>query len=623
MIKTLYNVGLALREKEEYLEYFQPYANPNTSGKEMKVVLAVFEDKKFAGIELEDFSTEKLSKYLFRKPSGPKGSPLAPTSPLYIDKKADANEENLRKFIERLKNSLTKNPILKPYLPDNYFGKDAMEALGSDLMAAIQAQELAAGSYLFSIVLKEGDTYKYVGDFKEYQTLLNEDAYNKYFMLGSTELQAKDRLCAVTNQQAELVWGKIDTLGFAVTDSAFIRGGFDQRQAHKMFPVSPEAAKVLEGARRVVFEKLSNRFFGLNYIILPHFITPNTEAIQKVLASLLRGGDDNTLTAKTGLIAEADKLIPKILSRQELNSQNVYYNILFYQEQQAQFLIKLQVSDIMPSRLANIYHAKEYVEECYRNFALRVYMKKKEVVREPFYISLQSFLPYFTKKDGQGKLTFHPYFFKLVEAIFYKSPLNEQEILKSFLHVVLSEFKQGQDADFEFVRTVKESFVLHQFLYHLGLFPAKPISNNMENQVCVSVKPDAFVAEHPHFFDDKAKEAAFYLGCLVEMLLRKQQSKIGSQVFKKYLNGLNVGAAELKAIFIKWKDKADQYGDTFRKAEWQDIEQYSLCVTAGLMESTKATKTDLSFAFATGMVVQKEYSKQQAAAAKNEVVAEA
>jgi len=615
MIKTFYNIGKILKENEEYQDYFEAYANPNTSGKEMKVILAVFENQQFKKLEMEDFSKKNLDKYLYRKPAGANGFPMLPTLPLYVDKKAEENAKNYAKFFDKIGRSLKNSSVLKSYLPSSYLGKEGINLMSNDFTTALKEKDLQAGTYLFSCQFIIDGKNKYLGEIQACKELLITEAYNKYFATKTAKFIGKNKICAVTYEPSETVWGKVDTLGFTVNDEAFIRGGFDANQAYKMFPVSPDAVKIIEGASRIIFEKMKNSFFGLYYVILPRFLDEKAEWQEKVINNLLNKSEEmeHTLQGRTGLININENIILKILSREKLDKNSVYYDIFFYETQQSQFLIKLHVSDILPSRFSLIYNIKEYIERMYGSFAAKMIKEKgeKQGKLTPFAISFGALLPFFSRKDSKGKVTFHPYFFKLVEAIFYKSPLNEQQILKAFVEDIIKKFKNSQDADWEFTQTVKEAFVLYEFLTQLELF-SKPKTIMMNEENYVAISPKDFVVQHQHFFDDKAKEAAFYFGCMVEMLLKKQQAKIGNQPFRKYLNGMNIDAIQLHKIYLKWYEKVhNQYNDTFRKSEWSEIEQYSTIVNSGLITPNKASKTDLSFAFATGLVIQKEYAKSQ------------
>lgn len=614
MIKTIYSIGKILKENEEYQDYFEAYANPNSSGKEMKVILAIFENQQFKGIELEDFSKKNLDKYLYRKPAGSNGFPILPTLPLYVDKKAEENAKNYTKFFDKIGRSLKNSSVLKSYLPPSYLGKDGIDLMSNNFITALKDKDLQAGTYLFSIQFVVEGENKYLGEIQACKELLTTDAYNKYFATKTAKFIGKNKICAITYQPSEVVWGKVDTLGFTVNDEAFIRGGFDANQAYKMFPVSPDAVKIIEGASRIIFEKMKSSFYGLFYVVLPRFLSEDVAYQEIVINNLLNNTqkEKQTMGSQMGLIDRNERIILEILEEDSLSSQNVYYDIFFYEQPQAQFLIKLHVSDLLPSRFAEIYKVKNHLEMMYNPLTqktIRVKGKKEDTTIS-FNISFGTFLPFFSRKDAKGKVTFQAYFFKLIEAVFYKSQLNEQQVLKAFVADITKKFKNSQDADWEFTQTVKEAFVLYEFLYQLELFSnQRTVMTNQETYVAIS--PCDFVAQHQHFFDDKAKEAAFYLGCMVEMLLKKQQAKIGSQVFKKYLNGMNIDSQQLRKIYLKWTDKVNQYNDTFRKSEWEEIERYGVTVNSGLMSSSKASKTDLSFAFATGLVIQKEYAKSR------------
>ncbi|MBK8562483.1 MAG: hypothetical protein IPN76_03840 [Saprospiraceae bacterium] len=149
---------------------------------------------------------------------------------------------------------------------------------------------------------------------------------------------------------------------------------------------------------------------------------------------------------------------------------------------------------------------------------------------------------YFSKLIESKKETiFHPYFFKILEAVFYKSPLNYAQILEAFQSEVSAAFKKGYTYEnrFELYKQVKRTFVWLQFFSKLQLFENQN-SAIMEPNTKVARNREDFEAQHPDFFNDPARQAAFNLGCLTEKLLEKQRKRLKSEPFKKYLKGLNL-----------------------------------------------------------------------------------
>jgi CRISPR-associated Csh1 family protein len=612
MIKTIYNVGKILKDVEEYEDYFQPWQNPKVT----KVLCAVYENKQFMGVEVEDFSKTHLYRYLCRKyPS--RGCPLMPSLAYYIASKEDEQIINNSKFIDKVQRSISQNKaILLPYLPNVYFSNDGFRNIDNDILNSIVSKALSAvgDSYFFTLKFFVDGTEKYLGDIEECKQILMSDAYNGYFQTKTANFKAENKICAITNELSAEVWGKISTLGFTVNDQAFIRGGFDANEAYKMFPVSPEAVRIIEGGKRVVFDKIRKQFGTMNYLVLPHFLNDDIPFQKRVLRSLFRAAEENnkstSFNAQLQFIGYNEQLIKEIVADKEgLGQASVYYDIFYYEEQQSQFSIKLHVSDVLPSRFERILNIKTYIETKYQKLTNRIFKKGKKEEVSSFYINLNTIKPFFSKTSvATKKTTLHPYFFKIIEAIFQDTKLNEQQILKAFLGEIIIAYKQ-QD-EYAFAQMTKETIVLYHFFHYLNLFQHQStLPPIMETNPTVALAPRDFVAEHAHFFDNTTKQAAFYFGCMVEILLSKQQSKIGNAPFKKYLNGLSMDIATMRKVHQKWQDKVNQYEDTIKKEEWDFIKKVEPGVCAGLIDtaSNKVSKTDLSYAFITGMVIQRSY----------------
>ena len=241
MIKSFYTIGNVLRKDEAYAEYFEPWANPFPKVKddEAKVVIASIEQGVLQeDLKEENFSKRRVNAYLYRPIQGKNGTNLVPTLLLQVDRNFDKFSDSVRKLIKKVKKSIQNNK-------HSFIRLQQIDLIEQKLLQYYQFINFEK-RYLFTIKIDD----KYFGDYEDYKNLFREDAYSKYYKDSS----AKDKLCAVTYKQSEEVWGRVDTLGFTVDAATFSRNGFDTKDSYKMFPVSPDAVKVLEGAKRIILE---------------------------------------------------------------------------------------------------------------------------------------------------------------------------------------------------------------------------------------------------------------------------------------------------------------------------------------------------------------------------------
>ncbi|MCO6490714.1 MAG: TIGR02556 family CRISPR-associated protein [Phaeodactylibacter sp.] len=594
MIKTLYNIGQALEQSDKYQAYFEPWENPFPGKEEnAKVILVRLENGNVQGIEIENFSRRKLGKYLFRTIRGANGTNLVPTFYFQLSGKADAEKwekeqkNNLRKLCKKIKQSL-KN-----------YGHDFLSESEVDVLEGLLLEKSRQLNKDNSHLLTMSLNGQYFGEFEEYRKLFESEAYAKYY----DKSIAKDKTCAVTYQTEEEVWGRVDTLGFTVNDNAFSRNGFSEKDSYKMLPVSPEAVKLLEGSKKIVLNEVTRRFYNLQYFILPHFVVNmKQDKMKNLLNGFIKATKDGSFETTAESIINNEKILQAIAEREELQH-GVYYDILFYQQQQAQFLIKLHLNDVLPSQIKRIFEAKKQIENYYRPIVKRVYVDKKTKLPEvkAFHITFAYIKDFFSKKVKTDYI-YQPYFFKVLEAVFYGSSLREQQIINAFIKQIRTDFKQQNEEGKSniYARRTKDSFVLYQYFLHLSLFKNKIPMEEKETQP-LQLTTEGFIEQHPAFFDSEYKKGVFRLGSLSAYLMGKQYKKLKSTPFIKQLNSLNIDERAITKILPKLINKLREYDTAV-----PDLEQR---IAQALVQPHQLSKDEISYTFTLGLVMQKEFAK--------------
>lgn len=597
MIKALYTACKILSQIPDYSDYFRPWSNPFPKDKgDAKVVIAELADGVLnPELQLEDFRSGMVDKYLYR-PAKSNDTNLVPTFYLYPDIKPEKQKENIRKMVNRI--TKCRKRFKHPFIHEDYVKK--IEQMLQDFPLSPSTR------YLFTMKI-DG---KYFGDFQEYRDLFVSDAYQKY-KKGSS---AKNKVCAVTYKQESEVWGRVDTLGFTVNDIAFSRNGFNGADSYKMFPVSPDVVKILEGSKRIIIERVSRNFYGLKYFVLPRMIAETSdktaEMIMQTFLDKCGNSESNTLQSQFGSLINNEHIIGEILEDEKLRQQTVYYDIFFFQPNNAQFMIKLHVSDVLPSHFQRIMDAKKQVETKYRLIVDKLPVAKDQF--EPFTITFSNIKDYFAEYSKAAGWLFQPYFFKIVEAVFYGNPLNREQILKAFMDVIRISFKNSKENPYQFSRDVRHTFVIIQFFQKLNLIPSTHMTPTDLPPVGLTL--EAFEQQHPEVFSIPIRKAAFYLGCATEKLLEKQRAHLRSEPFRNNLNGLNLDVAQLRKVHLKLLDKISQYNIAghFYQSEREYIDRLNTQIGPTiLLDDVSLSKTDISYAFAIGIAMQKEFTKEQ------------
>ena len=126
---------------------------------------------------------------------------------------------------------------------------------------------------------------------------------------------------------------------------------------------------------------------------------------------------------------------------------------------------------------------------------------------------------------------------------------------------------------------------------------------------------DEFIGAHPDFFVEPYKKAAFFMGCLTELLLQAQRERLKNEPFLEKLSGLNLDDQGLRILFPRLQEKMAQYKDHIYNYEYSaskgDIQRLRATVAQILMEPCNASRADISFAFTSGLVMQKEFTQYQ------------
>lgn len=621
MLKSFYTIGKVLSQDEKYSEYFEPWANPfpKVKGDEAKVLFAEIKDTILLD-ELTDevFSNQKINSYLYRKVQGANGTNLVPTLLLQMDSNIEKYADNVRKLIKKVKQSVANNG-------HKFISIEQIDTIEKKLIEHHKSMSNDK-RYMFSMKIDEN----YFGDFEGYKELFREEAYSKYYK----DSKSVNKVCSITYKPSPEVWGRVDTLGFTVDALSFSRNGFNVNDSYKMFPVSPEAVKILEGAKRIIIDSdlsLTRNFFGLKYFILPHFIVNNEVLINRTLQTFFQTAHDDISFEKEGdSIIYNETLLHRITEKYELQ-ESVYYDIFFFQPNNAQFLIKLHLSDVLPSRFKEIFDAKKRIEERYR-IINRIVIKAKnakssDIIKnykvnfgglyEKGMPPMYGIKDYFSQKV-RTDIIFHPYFYKILEAVFYGNKLNKETILQAFMETIVIAFKNSKENPNDFSRHVKTSFTIYQFFNELKLinFITMEEKNIESSEIVLNI--DDFISQHNDFFENSdLKKGAFYLGILTNILLEKQNTHLQNKPFMNQLNGLNLDVEQMKKIHLKLMDKLFQYNDKLKKSEHELLEKLNPLIGRNLIKKNDLSRTELSYSFSLGMVMQKEFFYHQLNNQKN------
>jgi len=582
MITTLYNFADLLKDDENLKVYFSPAENP-FEGREQKgrVLVGIIEKGGFKGFQLQNFTTDLIPKILYRR-IAPRGTGIVPTLYVNISGPDKKGKTGIKKTSEKLISSVENNYELFPL--ENF----------DEIAKEFQAFDFNS-DYSYVVTFKIDDNW--LGDINEFKNLFFDDSYKKYYDQQSKGKSInEDQICSITGKIGK-VYGFVNTLGFAIDSQSFIRNGFDTSSGYKMFPVSEDAIPILEGAKALLENKVSARFYdNVKYAILPHFVfQPDRDSAsyiaQKFLDKAAFNADTKEDKGSNGFINDTEEILNEIIKDGDLNRHDIYYSILFFEQQQAQFKIHLELNDVLPSRINYILDAKNKAQERYK--PLTSYTTKSGD-RKSQHITLYRLKDYFSTG---GKNT-QPAFYKLINSIFTGQPYDDSKLLKLVLNSWKTSFKKNfHDKENYFNFLVKNSLGNLYFLQLLGIFKK---NLTMNEEIVQPDKLDAFhfIETHPSYFEKEYLKGAFIFGCLVARLLYNQPGN----AFMKELHGLNIDRNLVTKKFPKLISKLRQYGSELPEMESAAMKYFA-------MQEEKVTKDEISFAFTMGLVLQKDFDR--------------
>lgn len=585
MIKTLYEFGKILIEKEP--NWFMPWQDPFGGKYEKdKIVIIINIDNNKISNEpiLEAYKKTNIDKYLFREAKS-NATNLVPTFYYQVFSNHEKQREEIKKKIKKIKASI------KNY--KHNFIEDSGYIQIDKILQNLQLD--SQKNYLLTFKI-DG---RYFGEYEKYKQLFYDEAFAQY----SDASASKNKVCSVSYAETDQVWGRVNTLGFAVTDQAFSRNGFNTSNSYKMFPVSPNAVKILEGAKKYALSKLSKSFTKLNYFLIPHSINIQERFQKEILDDFINKctNTSNSLFNEGKSIIGNENLINEIINDEKLSQSGIYYDIFFYQINNAQFLIKLHLTDVLPSQFAKFFEVKNQIENRY-DIVTRWENKEKDGFQHYFlnFFNIKDFFSTVRNKET----IFYPFFFKIIEAVFYNSRLNEELVIKYFLQKIISLFKNKNEKGNWYSPVYKRSFVIYQFFSQLGLFTNKN-NNIMEDKTFVALTMDEFIEQHKSLLNSNYAKGIFMLGCLVKKLLNIQYANLKSTPFNKRLNNLIVDNKEVQRIFRETKSKLTDY-----RVSYPVLEAKIFNALSDQNETTKLSRDKMSYLFTGGLVMEDEFKKE-------------
>lgn len=528
MLEAVKELGDLVLEKEKKSSLESLIEDPNANGKYNHVCTIIFEKTddniRFSSVEVEEYRKDYKMRYLYRSgaANGPDFSPSAKltepekTFPMKIlgwfnkalKDKSLSIDQNERAFLSSIQRELEKNA----------------ERIVEDI-AKIR-KDIPKKEYLFITikVIDDGEEY-YPGDIDTFRKILSQQVQSK-----DLETYSENKTCSICGKNKDIVIGNGGVYAFYTLDKpGFITGGFKEDVAWKNFPLCLECKQSLEEGKRYIEGNLKFSFAGLSYQLIPKFIMGkagkdiiiDTLIDSSKLISLRKG-------EKKRYLADEEEILDTLSDIKDI----LTLNFLFIEKQQSAEKILLLIEDVFPSRLKDIFLAKEKVDKLFGdNFTFK---------------TIRSF---FSKSDpSKRNFDLDRYFLELVYQIFKGNQIDYHFILRFLMMRIRDSIIKDEYTQF----VIKDAFKTIKFLEYLTLIPMEV--RDLESRVF-----DELFKKYQPTFDLPVRRGLFLLGALTELLLRKQYKERGSKPFLKELKSLKMDQKDLLGLLPKIQNKLEEY----------------------------------------------------------------
>lgn len=551
----------------------------------------------FKEIEHQEYSKEKIGKYLYKRGSS-NGPDITPTARVTEIKKTFSNKI-IGWFSKPLKEA---KPILDgeevQFL--ELLGKcikENEEKILLDLEPKVNSIDAKENSIL-TLVIEENGFIRYVGDFEVFRKILKNNGASKFYSKYGIISKADDKVCSICKTHKE-VYGFVTPYEFYTVDKkGFVSGGFDQSKAWRNNPICLECALKITAGREYIEKYMSFGFYGFNFLIIPKLLNNSTnedlfDTFEKFNEKKFTFNKDykRFLTANENDILE-------ILSEED-NYLN--FNFQFYEKSNSAYRILLYIEDILPSRLRELFKSKEIVDK--RKIFSNYYSNDTEVKSIQFTLgNVRWFFPNTLDDPDLNK-----YFLEITNGIFTGASVDYNFLLKYIMRRIRKDFRNENSTRYSLFL----GFQMLDFLSNLCLL-GNYTGGNCVNSTNLSIllsdmepkenngyeaRTNVIFSEFEHFFNTDAKKAIFLEGALVQYLLNIQKFQRGSAPFRTKLRGLNLDERYVKRIFPETINKLEEYDANYYKELEYLVSKYM--IQSG--NNWKMSNDEISFYFVLGM----------------------
>lgn len=556
--------------------------------------------------EEEEYTRKNNSKYLYRFGS-PRGTNITPSSKV---------TEIIKTYPIKIKTWFGQKFSQLPYVLENdeikyifELGKcleDNQSQIINQTQSILSAIRIKKESAFITIVITEDGQRCHLGDIDLFRKIFVQKCQASLWQKYNTTSVEKDKTCSVCQKKKEEVYGFASTFNFYTVDKpGMVSGGFNQSLAWKNYPVCLDCALALERGKKYLNDFCHFQFYGYDYYIIPKPLLKENRFVYEILKTFQEDAENIRLTDKyQSLMSDAREEILSTLAEKE---NSFLCNILIYQEKNNEFKIVRYIEDIFPSRLKQLFDAKNVIDDKpgFQDFQVPAFENQKRIGEKQYKFTFET-LRYFFGKDADA------YFFDIVGRIFSGKEVSYPFILSEIARKIRVQHNHGIPTK----ETTFRGLALLAYLDELELF-----GKHKEGRIMTTLsksfhtddfsetrkKADAIFNEFPTFFDSAAKRAVFLEGVLCQKLLGIQHHERGATPFRTKLQGLRLDQKMIQALLPQIQNKLEEYKANY----YRDLEQL---ISASMIEAGndwRLSKDEIAFYFVLGMNLASQFTTKK------------
>jgi len=556
-----------------------------------------YEDFEFKGIDHQEYSKEKIAKYLYKRGSS-NGPDISPTARVTEIKKTFSNKI-IGWFSKPLKEA---KPILDgeevQFL--ELLGKcikENEEIILSELESKINSVDAKENSIL-TLLLEENGFIRYVGDLEVFRKILKNNGASRFYSKYGIISKDDDKVCSVCKTCNE-VYGFVTPYEFYTVDKrGFVSGGFDQSKAWKNNPVCLECALKITAGKEYIEKYMSFSFYGFNFLLIPKLLN---KSVSEDLFDTFEKFNEKKFAFSAdykNFLQDNENDILEILSEK---ADYLNFNFQFYEKSNAAYRILLYIEDVLPSRLRELFKSKEIVDK--RKIFSNYLSNNNEVKSIQFTLgNVRWFFPNTLDDPDLNK-----YFLEITNGIFTGTSIDYSFLLKYVMQRIRKDFRSDNSTRYSSFLGFQMLDFLSQ-LHLLGNYRGGKCMDSKNLSVLLGdmapkenssfeERTNVIFSEFENFFNTDAKKAIFLEGTLVQYLLNIQKFQRGSTPFRTKLRSLNLDERYVKRLFPEIINKLEEYDTNYYKELETLIAKYM--IQSGT--DWKMPNDEISFYFVLGM----------------------